>query len=203
MELAQLVFRPGSETVVNGDILNFRVFGQLEAGHILLAGFDLVDAELLDLQPLLIGQFALNHVEVGALDDGFRLGVQQCEALHGTVGPLVELSGQELHGEVLQPVQGKLVAHVVGHGFGEDHFLGFGEEILVDIEDVIDLQVAKIRDIKVKVLVQSGFQTVGFDLKALFFLYKDTGVTHNFFPNLRRRKDTFFWVKGYGLRVKV
>ena len=128
--------------------------------------------------PLVGGQITFNYKQVSALDDRFRLGVQELEALRRAVGPLVELTGQELHCEVLEPVQRKLVIDVVGHGFGEYHALSFRKQVFLYIENVIDLQVPEVGDIEVKVLIQCGFQTVSFDLKALFFLYKDTGVTH-------------------------
>ena len=68
--------------------------------------------------------------------------------------------------------------NLIGHGLGENHAFGFREQILLYIEYIIDLQMAKVCDVKVKILIQSGFQTVCFDLKTRFLFYKDTGVTH-------------------------
>ena len=196
MEVAKLLFRPGSKAIVNRNILNFRIFGQLQTSHVLLAGFHLVNTIFLHLLPLIGSQIAVNDKQVRTLDDRFRLGIQEFKALHGTVGTLVELSGQELHSEILQPFQRKFMEDLIGHRFGENHILCLREQVLFYVENVIHLQVTKVSDIKVKILIQSGFQAVSFDLKTGFLFYKDTSITHILMILKNGAKIRFFGLHG-------
>ena len=187
-EIFQLFFCPRGESVINGHVLHIRILGEFEARQVFFAGLHLVDAIFLDLSELLRSQISVQDVEVGALDDRLRLGIQQRKALHGAVGALVELAGQELHGEAGPTIQVHLFINIVGHRFGENGRLGFLQKSLLNMEDVIDLQQAKVGNIDVKVVVKSFFQTAGLHIEALFFFYENTNVAH---------KDVFFicWQK--------
>jgi hypothetical protein len=84
--------------------------------------------------------------ELGAADGGLGLRINQLEALHGTVGPLVELSRQEFHGEISQAVQREFGIYFIGNGFRENGFLGLLQQILFDTENVIHYNKSQLID---------------------------------------------------------
>ena len=64
-----------------------------------LAGLHRVDDIFLDLSQLLVGQSALQQVDLGGADQRALALADELDALGGRIGALVELAGQVLHGK--------------------------------------------------------------------------------------------------------
>ncbi len=73
----QLLFAPLGEPFHDGHLLHLGILGQLQLAHILLAGLHFVDAIFLDMRELLGCEVGIENIELGALDDHFRLGIKQ------------------------------------------------------------------------------------------------------------------------------
>ena len=88
--------------------------------EILLARLHGIDVVVADTGQLLLRDARIEEQQLGRTDIDLRLGVDQPHAVDGRCGPLVELSRQALHGDVLVAREVACVAHLIGHHLAED-----------------------------------------------------------------------------------
>ena len=146
----------------------------LEGGLFLqrsLAGLHRVDDIFLDLSQLLVGQSALQQVDLGGADQRALALADELDALGGRIGALVELAGQVLHRKghaaiLRQGVVGVVHRRLAEHGGGalvEQRFINALHVVAVEQPHPVQGLDAQQRD-------QLIFQALGFHIKAGLFL---------------------------------
>ena len=141
------------EAVQDLDVCGLRVRG-CEGLALLerrLARLDRVDHVVLDGCKVVVGEFALQHVDLGVSHRGTLALRDELDALGRRGVAHVKLAGQGLHGKDARALRnlGHLARGSVGLGLGEDNGHALLEELLGDAFDVVavdDAQACERRD---------------------------------------------------------
>ncbi len=174
-QFSQSLLVHGNEAFHGGNglgcgILGFQGLGLFQGSF---PAFHSVDDVLLDGGHVLLGQVAVEGIDLGGLDGGTVALGQDLDALGGGVSPLVELTGQGFHGEDNSAGQLQLGSCVIQLGLGEDSLHGIAEELLGDVFCVVTVEQADLFNAfdaqQVLGLAQQG---PGLVLEAFLLFYK-------------------------------
>ena len=172
-------------------VLDSQGLGLVHGGLAALHG---VDDVLLDGGDVSLGESTLQDVDLGGADGGAVALALELDALGGGVGPLVELTGQRLHGEDRRSLGvGQGVGDGVQLGLGEDGADGLIEQVGLDVLHVVAVEQAdggQPADAdEILQFIQKAVCLVG---KLGSFLYK-YAINHNsfYFPFVMIRYESF------------
>ena len=153
-----------------GNILG-KGFGELERGQ---ARFDGIHHVALDGLDVLVGQLAVQDIDLGGADGGSLALGDELDALAGGIRALVELAGQELHGERGDAAGGQLVVGEVHLGFGEHGGDAGAEQVLVRAFHVVTVNEAQgVEPLYAEDGDELAFKLLRLYIKAGFLLHVD------------------------------
>ena len=97
----------------------------------------------------------------------------------GRTCPLVELSGQKLHGNVWTPFEVEFGRDPVGNNLSKDGVEAFIQEFLAKTKQIVYVYQSQAAYIQTEICIQFVLQTDGFYPETLFFFYKNTIIHIN------------------------
>ena len=172
----QFVVRHLAEALEHPDGLHLGLLHVAEDREILFARLNGVDVVVADTGQLLLGDAVIEEQHLGRADVHLRLGIDQPHAVHGRSGPLVELAGKALHGDIFAAREVERIAHLVGYHLSEDTVAALFEQIPRKAEQVIDVQQTQFAQREVQVRVQLATKTLRLHPEARQFLDENTIV---------------------------
>ncbi len=133
---------------------------------------DRVDAMLYHCLTLLLSQFATYDIRCSAFDNRLFGIVKQTDALLGTVGTLVELSGEVLHrkAEVIGTVRKLFKIHVIHRRFAKHCSQRRLESFVRKIFNIITYQDTHFVGLNVEVVEHFALQFFSLDAVSRLFL---------------------------------
>ena len=129
-----------------------------------------------DLRQLLVGYPVVEEQQLRRADAHVGRRIDQPYAIHGRSGPLVELSGQILHGNILAALEVARIGYRVGYHLAEDRVTALLEQLLREAEQIIDVQQAQVAQREVQIRVELPAQALGLDPEAGQFLNENAVV---------------------------
>ena len=165
-----------AETFEHRDGLHLGLLHVAQHREVLLARLDGVDVVVADLRQLLVGYPVIEEQQLRRADAHVGRRVYQPHAVHGRSGPLVELSGQVLHGDVLAALEVARIGYRVGYHLAEDRVAALFEQLLREAEQVVDVQQAQVAQREVQIRVELPAQALGLNPEAGQFLNENAVV---------------------------
>ena len=170
----QPVVRHLAESVQHLNGLHLGLLHVRQHREVLLARLHGVDVVVADPGQFLFGNAVVEEQQLRRADVHLCFGVDQPHAVHRRGGPLVELPGQALHGDVFAARKVARIAHLIGHHFAEDRVTALFEQLLREAEQVVDVQQTQFAQRKVQVRVQFAPKTLRLHPEARQFLDENT-----------------------------
>ena len=133
--------------------------------EVLFAGLDGIDVVTADAAERLVRQIAVENEQLRRFDPHVGLRVDQPHAIHGRSGPLIELAGQTLHGQIPRARKIALVRNAIGYDLAEDGITALLKQLLRETEEVVDIHETQRAQAEIEVVVQLAAQAFGLDLK--------------------------------------
>ena len=154
------------EALQHLDRLHLGLLHVAQHREVLLARLHGVDIVVTNLFQLGIGHPIVEQQQLRRADVDLSFGVDQPHAVDGRRGTLVELSGQELHGDVFAAREITLIGHGVGHHLAEDRIAALLQQFPAEAEQVVDAEQAHFAQFEVQVGIQLPAQALGLDPEA-------------------------------------
>ena len=167
-----------AEAFQHGNRLDGGLVGERKDGKVLLAGLHRIDIVFADLVQRFVGGVPVEDEQLGALDADLRRRVDQVDAVHGRGGPLVELPGQEFHGDVPGARKVDAVRDGVRHRFAEDAVAAFLQQFGGEPVEVIDVQQPERAELQLQVFAKLILEAAGLDLEFRMLLDENTVFFH-------------------------
>lgn len=168
----------GAEALQHFDRPDLGLLHVAEHGEVLFARFDGIDIITADFRQLGVAHVGIEQQQLRRTDAHIGRRVDQPHAVDRRRGPLVELPGQELDGDILVTAQIALLAHGVGDHLAEDGIAAFFEQLRAEAEQVVDVQQPQRAERQPQIGIQFAPQALGFDPEARQFLDENTVVFH-------------------------
>ena len=118
-------------------------------------------------------QVVVEDQQTRGADLHVRRRVDQVDAVQGGGGPLVELAGDVLDGQVFLAFERAFVRHAVGHHLAEDAVAAFLQQLVGEAEQIIDIQEPQGTQVERKVFVELGVEALRPQPELRILFYED------------------------------
>ncbi len=167
------------ESVERGERLYVGVLNLLQLRQVFLPCLHGVDVVMANASQVGIANRIVEQQQAGTANLDIRLRVNQMDAIHGRRGALVELSGNELDGQIALSRKVAAVGYGVGYPLAKNAVAALLQQLGGETEQVVDAEVTQLLEMELQVLVEFLTQALCLDAERFFLFDKDTIVSHS------------------------